>query len=417
MVTRAAPNPPPDDATQDPLRRLVSLRWLSILIMLCVALGAKAVFGVPVPTAAILLITLTLAAWNLLTWHQAPAATASTTLMELLVDLAAWASFLYLTGGATNPMASLLLPLIAVGATVLPMRHAWLIAGIAVVIYIGLWFIHRPLRLPDPEQAAMWHLAGMEATFAVSAAVVVWYVARLTQAIRQRDRSLAQAREHALRNERLLALANQAASAAHELSTPLASMRLLVTELLPRAGDAETREDLQLVDQQIEQCKTILSRLSDTAGRARATDALMQPLDHWISKQIEVVRTQCPEARIMLKPLADPGTIRADSALDHAVHNLLTNAIKAAPGQAVELALEQRGRMVDVRILDRGPGLPPSLQAIAIAEPNRGLPSEGLGIGLLLTQAAIEAHGGSLAFQERPGGGTIAIMTLPTVSP
>lgn len=393
------------------------MRWLSIFVMLLVGLGAEPLFGIRVPTLAILVIGMALTAWNLFAYRSQPSATTSTTFMELLVDLAAWASFLYLTGGATNPMASMLLPLVAVGATLLPVAQAWLLAGISISIYATLWFAHRPLYLPNPDQAAMWHLAGMEATFAVSAGVVVWYVSRLTQAIRLRDQTLAHAREQALRNERILALANQAASAAHELGTPLASMRLLVTELIPSMPDASTREDLQLVDQQIEQCKTILSRLTEVAGRARAQEQRKQPVGEWIKQQVQAVRVQRPDADVALRAPAENPAIVADAALDHALHNLLTNALKAAPDTAIDIEVALRGNNVDIRLMDRGPGIAAGVLSSTLPSGRKTLPGEGLGIGLLLTHTAIESHGGSLTYQRRPGGGTIAIMTLPTVAP
>lgn len=397
--------------------RLVSLRWFNALLMLVIGLGAAPAFGIELPTVALLVIALALAGWNLFTHRHPPPPTPGATLMELLVDVAAWASFLYLTGGATNPMASLLLPLVAVGATLLPMPQAWLLAAITISTYVTLWFAHRPIYLPDPEQAALWHLAGMEATFAVSAGVVVWYVSRLAHTIRQRDRTLAHARERALRNERILALANQAAGAAHELGTPLASMRLLVTELIPRTTDPETREDLCLIDQQIEECKKILSRLTEAAGRARAGDSIAGHALPWLKGQIQALEAQNPGAHVILRESEHGASITTDASLSHAVHNLLTNAVKASPDATAEIELQRRDNLLDIHILDRGPGMPQGLRS-RVDDPTRAqLPSEGLGIGLLLTQAAIEAHGGSLTYQERPGGGTIAVMTLPIVQP
>ena len=398
----------------NPLQRLASMRWLSALLILVVGLGARPLFGIGVPTMALLVIAASLVLWNVFTRRHPAQATTATILMDLLVDLAAWASFLYLTGGATNPMASLLLPLIAAGATLLPVGAAWLLASLAIGIYGSLWFIHRPLYLPDPDQATLWHLAGMEATFAVSAGVIVWYVSRLTQTIRQRDQTLAAAREHALRNERVLALANQAASAAHELGTPLASMRLLVTEMIPHTIDRDTQDDLRLIDEQIEQCKRILSRLTQTAGRARAADRTPIPVNAWLEAQINGLRQQWPAARITLTPSTDNPRLNTDVSLDHAVHNLLTNAIKASPDASADIEAHTRGAMVDIRIRDNGPGIPDNILSLANADSRPHLPGEGLGIGLILTQTAIESHGGSLIYERPAEGGTVAIMTLPT---
>ena len=75
-------------------------------------------------------------------------------------------------------MISLLLPLIAVGATLLPAPLAWALAGIAVALYSWLWTHHIPLAMTDHAHAISWHLGGMWATFAVSATVIAWYITR-----------------------------------------------------------------------------------------------------------------------------------------------------------------------------------------------------------------------------------------------
>lgn len=419
MSTASPAEPPGAVAHPVHLDRLISLRWFSVALMVLVAILAP-VFGLAVPSGAIFVVVAALALWNLITPRvgASPAPRTFTILVELLVDLLGWSAFLYLTGGATNPMASLLLPLIAVGATLLPQRHAWSIAAMAIAAYIWLWFHHRPLILPDPSHGVLLHLAGMEATFAVSAMVIAWYVARMTQAVRSRDKALADAREQALRNERIMALANLAAGAAHELGTPLGTIRLLVTELQRDIQSTPLREDLALVDQQVEQCKRILSRLTEAAGRARAEDATRQPICDWLDELVRTVQAQRPGSRFEWSGPRCDAVVAVDVALAQALHNLLTNALKAAPTAPVELAVEPRADMVDLRISDRGAGLPAGLMDAANHPLHRSqLPGEGLGIGLLLSVAAIEHRGGSLEYRPRAGGGTVATITLPATLP
>ncbi|MCB1960048.1 MAG: HAMP domain-containing histidine kinase [Rhodocyclaceae bacterium] len=400
------------------IARLVSLRWLSIGVMLAIALGAEPLFGIRVPLVPVLIVSAALGAWNLLArratlengrWHV---------LLELLIDLAAWTSFLYLTGGATNPLISLLLPLIAVGAAVLPAAQTWLLSLLAVGAYTWLWNHHLPLGLQDPAQAVHWHLAGMWVTFALSAAVVTWYVSRMTQAMRLRDQALAEAREKRLRSERILAMANLAAGAAHEMGTPLATMKLLVDGL--RSGDnpAQADEDLALMSQQIGHCREILTRLAEAGGRPRPESARRTALGPWLDALINTLRTQRPDLRVSRTQADATADLIADTALDQAMRNLINNAASAAPDTPVDISTTCHGELLQVRIADRGAGMPAAVLATLNApESRRHLPSEGLGIGLMLSISAIEQLGGSLEYTPRHGGGTIATVTLPTASP
>jgi len=403
------------------MARLVSLRWLSVALMIATGVLIAPIFGIRAPTASILVVAVSLGTWNLLTRKMLtthPLAGAWPIFFDLVVDLMAWGSFLYLTGGATNPMISLLLPLIAVGATLLTAPMAWGLAGIAVAVYSWLWTHHIPLSMTDHTHAVSWHLGGMWATFAVSAVVIAWYITRMNRAMRARDQALLNAREHRLRNERVVALANLAAGAAHELGTPLGTMRLLVDELRREMRQPEQQEDLQLMANQIDQCKEILSRLTAAAGRARAEGPSVRAVKEWLDRLLETLQEQRPGVQLMRRDEAPDVPVSVDVALDQAVRNLVSNAVTASAGASVEIVSRRRGDMVDLEIYDRGPGMPPGLlETLHHPELRTSLPTEGLGIGLLLTVSSIEHCGGSLDYAPRPGGGTIAHVTIPVAMP
>ncbi|MCB1962408.1 MAG: HAMP domain-containing histidine kinase [Rhodocyclaceae bacterium] len=386
--------------------------------MAAIALCAQPLFGITVPVWPIGIVCVALGAWNLLARRAAGDTGGWHLLLELLIDLGAWTTVLYLTGGATNPLISLLLPLIAVGAAVLPAPHTWLLSVLAVAAYTWLWNHHLPLGLDDPAQAVHWHLAGMWATFALSTAVVTWYVSRMTRAMRARDRALALAREQRLRNERIVAMANLAAGAAHEMGTPLATLKLLVDGLRSGADPESATEDLALMGQQIEHCRAILSRLTEAAGRRRPEFARRIAIGPWLDTLVASLRAQRPELSVR-RSLPDVDVdIVADASLDQALRNLINNAATAAPRCAVEVSTAQRGAMLSIAIADRGPGIPDTVLASINAPQTRAhLPSEGLGIGLMLSASAIEQLGGSLEYTARRDGGTIATVTLPIAAP
>jgi signal transduction histidine kinase len=99
--------------------------------------------------------------------------------------------------------------------------------------------------------------------------------------------------------------------------------------------------------------------------------------------------------------------------LRRAVHNLLKNAVEAAPDAPVEL---RAGRgdagtwWIEVR--DRGPGLPRSIAA-RLGDPYQTTKAEGTGLGVPIVMRVAEAHGGRLEIGARDGGGTVARIELP----
>ncbi len=403
-----APKPSGVDAL-----RLRQLRWLSVSAMLVIGMLAVPSLAPAQPVAPLLAVAGLLTVFNLVLlagggqWLRGAFA-------QLVIDLLAWGVFLYYSGGPTNPATSLLLPLIAVGAMMLSARRAWQLALLAVGIYSLLWEFHQPLLITDRELAMHWHLAGMWLSFGLAAATVVWFVARLTAALAQRERELAGARAARARDAYVVALGKLAAGAAHRLGTPLGTLRLLADDLATRPDiPADAKEDLQLMREQIDNCKEILNGLTREAGQQRAAGGGPVGVGDWLKGVIARWRGLRPQrsAGLECTPEAASAVLVADDSLGEALHNLIDNAANAGSGPVEVAALLREGTLV-VEVADRGPGIDAEVSAAA----RRGMPvnqSAGMGVGLLLAHDAIESHRGHTDFVLRPGGGTIVRVSLP----
>lgn len=402
--------------------RLVHLRWLSIAAMASLTLVVLPWLAPAHPPEPLLTIILILSAINLSllgctsAWFKRP----SGALSQLMLDLLAWGTFLYFAGGVTNPAISLLLPLVAVGAAILPTRDAWALALVAMLTYSLLWRFHVPVRLVDANMAMQWHLAGMWLSFALSALTVVWFVVRLNAALSRRDQALATSNAARARDAYVVGLAKLAAGAAHRLGTPLATLRILSDELVRRPNiDDDVREDLELMRQQIDNCRDILNSLTHEAGQQRAEGGgpvevaiwLKTVLKHWQSLRPGAeCRLACPQA-------VGIRSIVVDASLADALINLLDNAANAnarteAGSTAVDLDVAVDAQRLILEIRDRGPGMCSGAGDPLGRTPHPG-ESSGMGVGLLLTRSAVEQHGGEFALAARPGGGTIARITIP----
>lgn len=331
-------------------------------------------------------------------------------LAHLLADLTAFAVLVFFSGGVTNPFVSLMLVPVVIAAVSLNPRWVWLLAAVAGIFYGLLLFYFQPLAVADPIAAYGMHLAGMWFNFIISAGLIAFFVTRMHAALRTRDQELSTLREKQLRDERIVALGTQAALAAHELATPLATIQTTAHELANEfANDPDIGADCRLLEKQAQACKLILTQL---AARARDSAPAAQPVDAWLAALVERWQVLRPDAHLTFTPPHDRRDFSPPEGLEQAILNVLNNAADVSPG-AVEIEATASQETLAIDIADRGPGFSPEQKAQAGRVLFNSTSGRGWGMGLALTHATLERAGGSLTLVEREGGGTRVHITLP----
>jgi signal transduction histidine kinase len=136
-------------------------------------------------------------------------------------------------------------------------------------------------------------------------------------------------------------------------------------------------------------------------------------LDRLVPEAAAAARAAIPAARIDVT--GDPVVVRADPEMMRAVLvNLLLNAVHASAGSIVEVRTAASTGWGTVEILDRGPGLPAEVRQ-HLFEPFITTRQGGTGLGLPIANRLTVQQGGTLAIDDRPGGGTTAVVRLPNL--
>ena len=390
---------------------LVTLRWFAVagqsVAVACVVLG----LGVPLPfgpmTAAIAL----LAAFNLYAMRRARCAdepTPAEVFAHIAVDVAVLAFLIGCSGGPANPFTSLFLLPIAFAALALPQRWIYATAILCAAGYALAAAFAQPLPHIHGFAADGFdlHLIGMAVNFAISAVVFVYFLARLAAQRRERDTELANLRERFARDEGILALATHAASVAHELNTPLATMLLTLEELEERDDVPGTLdEDVALLHSLADTCRQRVRELARAGTETEGVDP-GQMIERW-----HLLR---PTVVLLRSGTLAPGT-RIDAAAGHLIQALLDNAADAslaAGNTRVELHLEADANGVRGEIRDHGKGFDPQRSFLPGRLFDSGKPG-GLGLGLALSHATVERLGGELNLHAVESGGARVSFRLP----
>ena len=331
----------------------------------------------------------------------------------MMLDIAVLTGLLYFTGGPQNPFAVLYVVQIALATVLVRALWSWMLVGLSFVGFGILLIAHQPLAIPDDRRAV-----GMWVALGVASAFVVHFLRRITGALAERDAELTEARGLAARQERLASLATMAAGAAHELSTPLGTVALAAKELehaLTRTGATELASDARLIREQVGRCRAILEQMAQGAGTVGENVAACT-ISELLDEALVGIRESPAVHRDIPAELARTALRLPPRAVSQALRSLITNAQDASPATAaVVVAVRCDASTLELAIRDRGAGMPSEILE-RIGEPffTTKPPGRGLGLGLFLARAVIEAVGGTLEINSTTGAGTEVLVALPT---
>jgi two-component system sensor histidine kinase RegB len=404
------------------LRTLVVLRWVAIGGQSAAVLIASRLLDFRLPLTECALVISASVSVNLVAYLVHPAEKRLSergTMQSLYFDLVQLVTLLMLTGGLNNPFAVLMLAPVTISATALRLRSTLILAVSALTAIPLLAKYHMPLLQADstPLEVPLVYLVGNSAALAIGVVFLALYTRRVAVEGYRMSEALTVTQIALAREQRLAAIGGIAAATAHELGTPLATIKLVAGELARELrDDPALAEDAALIRQQAERCGAIMADL----GRGGRDDSHVRHAP--VSAVIE--EAAAPHAdrgrRLLIRidglPLAEGGaerqpTIMRKPELIHGLRNVIQNAVDFAR-ETVWIDVSHGNGTLRIAVGDDGPGFSPDLMP-RLGEPyvsTRARGSrreadeddddayEGMGLGLFIARTLLERTGARLAF-------------------
>jgi two-component system sensor histidine kinase RegB len=332
--------------------------------------------------------------------------------LTLLFDLAQLAFLIFLTGGLSNPFALLVLAPVTISASALRLRSTLMLGGAAILLITIAVFWQVPLRLANgaalviPQVFAF----GFWLSIVIGILFLGLYSRRVATEIRSMSEALMATQMALAREQKLTDLGGVVAAAAHELGTPLATIKLVSSELMDDLkGQPALLEDVRLIAEQADRCRDILRDM----GRAGKDDLHLRqaPLGAVLREAAEPHVARGKRVEFAVHPgvgaQSREPSIRRRPEIIHGLRNLVQNAVDFARS-AVWIDAEWTDRVITLRIIDDGDGFPASVIG-RIGDPfvrhrPSGSPAsdrpeyEGMGLGLFIAKTLLERSGADLTF-------------------
>lgn len=397
------------------LRTMILLRWFAIVGQLAAITLAEQLYNLRLEIGLCYLAVGVSVVGNLIAIFVFPEnkrLNEAENFLMVLFDLLQLCFLVYLTGGLHNPFSILILGPVIVSATIMSLRSTIIIGATALTLVSLMVFFHLPLRT---EQGFILRIAdifvfGQWMAITIAVVFLSIYARQITEEMNSMSDAVVATQMALSRTEMLNNLGGVVAAAAHELGTPLATIKLTSAELIEDLDDRpDLQEDARLIREQADRCRDILRSM----GRAGKEDLQIRsaPLVEVIREAAEphVSRGKDVIIDCFAEDETDDSSLLAmrRPEIIHGIRNLIQNAVDFARA-TVWVEARWTDQTVTIRIMDDGPGYP-SFMLGRIGDPfvryrktereRSARPEyEGMGLGLFIAKTLLERSGAELSF-------------------
>jgi two-component system sensor histidine kinase RegB len=402
------------------LRTLIVIRWIALFGQAAAIAMAQFWFRLDLDVGGCMVVIAASVVANLVAMMIYPEnkrLTEREVSAMLLFDMAQLSALVALNGGLHNPFALLILAPVTISATALHLRSIMVVGGAALVLTTAVALFHVPLATQGGEVLRMPSIFvfGLWCAIVTGIIFVSTYARQVTHEISAMSDALLATQMALAREQKLTDLGGVVAAAAHELGTPLATIKLASTELIEELSDHEDlREDARLIRDQADRCRDILRSM----GRAGKTDThlMTAPITAILHEAAEPHHGRGKAIEISTSRQSgdeqDQPVILRRPEIIHGLRNFIQNAVDFSKSR-VEVEAGWSETAITVEIRDDGLGFPPQMMGrlgdpfLRGRETDRDIRPEydGMGLGLFIAKTLLERTGAEIEFSNLPRGG------------
>lgn len=332
--------------------------------------------------------------------------------VALFFDLSQLSFLLYLTGGVTNPFALLIVAPVTISALALDWRPTFFLATIAILYITIINFFGLPLQFSDGSYLVLPNLIsfGFWAAIVVGILFLALYSRRVSVEMRALSDALFATQMALVSEQKLAAIGGIVAATAHELGTPLATIKLASSEMIGELSDRPfLAEDARLIKDQADRCKDILRSMGQVGVKKFNVEG--SPLIAVLKEAAEPHENRGKKIKFTVlgheNTFVEQPVILGRLEIIHGLRNLIQNAVDFCK-ETVWVDVRWTDQTITIRITDDGGGYPPHILA-RIGDPfvqgsqrfanNQQRPEyEGMGLGLFIAKTLLERTGAELTF-------------------
>ena len=327
----------------------------------------------------------------------------------LAYDLTQLTALVFLTGGITNPFVLLLVIPSVVSSTFLSLKSTINLSFITASFLLILTVYYFPLPSSGDLHfhVPTYYLYGIPIAIIIGLIFLCYFGARFGLETRKRTEALNKLELVLAKEHELKSIGVQAAAAAHSLSTPLSTIKLVSKELEKEIqGNEKYSKDIRLLHDQALRCGEILKKLSMTPLKkdeffenVKLIDLLTEITDSFkeISKKFFYIKSENNN---------NDFTIKRKAEITYGLRNFIGNASKFSDS-LIEVKLHTNQQKIQIKICDDGPGFPEDIKKF-LGEPyihskDKKIDSKsGLGLGTFIGKTLLERMKANVSFGQCP---------------
>ena len=397
------------------LRTLVTLRWLAIIGQSVAVIAAIRFYDLQIDIgfpALVISVSIVANFACSFIYPENKRLSEREGFVWLVFDIVQLSLLLYLTGGLNNPFAMLVMAPVTIAATVLHLSSTVFLGALAITSMSFISSYHIPLVTADGVVLSLPVLFqfGFWVALMIGVVFLAIYARQVTTEMHTMGEALVATQLALSREQKLTDLGGVVAAAAHELGTPLATIKLVSSELMEELENhPELLEDAALIGNQADRCRDILHSM----GRAGKDDLHLKqtPVETMVR---EAAEPHLERGKTVIFNVA-PGEngestqpiITRRPEIIHGLRNLIQNAVDFSRAE-VNVDVVWSESDISVRIADDGPGFPPSVigrigdpyvKRRRLSEDGARRPGyDGMGLGLFIAKTLLERSGAQLTF-------------------